>query len=163
GEGPKLLFAALQRVSIELAVGRIEDASDNRKEFDKPEVAAGIRSHGMMPMVEWLKYQKAVLAGEYKTAGDLWESIAGRQIDLFKNLPPPGPSLSLAGPPFNMATKDLEDMARLVYPPAALRADTDLALTMRFWYLHWLGMHELLRQRVQSHLSAESNFFYRRG
>ncbi|MBN9121181.1 MAG: hypothetical protein J0I06_18855 [Planctomycetes bacterium] len=78
----QLAHAAILLVSLDLALGRIEDANDSLGELAKPESLAALDQLKLTPVVQDLKYQTAFHAGEYKTAGEVLEGGSGRRVGL---------------------------------------------------------------------------------
>jgi hypothetical protein len=145
----------------------LEDAADDLKYLTGPDVAGAVERSRMGGLVQLLKYQKAVLAGEYKQAGELWEGM-GAGIGQFDALPPPGPALPeqfVFGAAQSMfGGKDPRPALRaMLVPPLAPGPGHAQVLEAYFWLVPWVNMTDRLRQAVQVQLSNESAYFLRRG
>ncbi|AWM41015.1 hypothetical protein GobsT_03920 [Gemmata obscuriglobus] len=157
--GRDQLGAAQLLVALDLAVGRIEDAAETLKNL------SGTTFGG--PTLQWLKYQKAVLAGEYKQAGDLWESL-NPEVGALDTLPPPG-----AGVPKERVLETVQALTRSKNPeevlnrmlvaPVGLVPEPLQIVPQWFWLQSWESLRQLLQQRLAGQLQADSNFFTRRG
>ena len=182
--------AALLRVALELVVGRIENANDFLADLTAPESAAAIEKTGLTPRAQQLRYQKALHAGEYKTAGELWEAIEGSGIGALDKIAPAGPALDrqlvlaalAAGYPSHEPEKVLAGMlqppvllplpplvsplllrAELTTRPATAVPTPRYPITMDVWKGDWIALENSMRQRLVAHLEYEVTFFYRRG
>jgi hypothetical protein len=74
----QLLRAAMLRVGLEVALGRVEDADENLRALNTPSVIETFEQRGFGMPFQALRYQKAVQTGEYKAAGELLEAMEGR-------------------------------------------------------------------------------------
>src|SRR5262249_10140412 len=80
--------AAILWASMQLALGRLEELTGTPESpgtlvtLDTGEWAKTMERAGRAGAVRLLKYQKALHAGEYKTAGELLENIEGRELGL---------------------------------------------------------------------------------
>jgi hypothetical protein len=88
--GPRLNPAVIQQLALRLFLGRAEDVAADLADAD---FVARIEKAGFKQDIQRLRYQKAVLLGEYKAAGEAQEILYNQGgIDLAK-LPPPGPEV----------------------------------------------------------------------
>ncbi len=164
-------YAAVLRVSLELALGRIENANDLLQYLDAPNTAPALEKAGEARRVLLLRYQKELHAGAYKAAGELWEAIAGGGIGALDKMPPPGPTVERAlvldtlavlheKPSAQEAEKTL---AALLGPPLVPLTPLTQPLTLQLWQGEWFAATQLIQQRIGDQLQADANFFYRRG
>lgn len=72
--------AAVQRVALEVATGQVENAHDTLTRLEGSAWPAALEAARMVPTVRRLRYQKAMLAGEYKLAGEVMGAGEGQQI-----------------------------------------------------------------------------------
>ncbi|MCI0702050.1 MAG: hypothetical protein L0241_13285 [Planctomycetia bacterium] len=193
--GEQALEVAVTCAALQFAVGRLEDAdfymTKLTEKFDeiaaKPSDAKALNEPGLRPVLRLLTFQKFVLAGDYKAAGDLWESLAGGGIGTFDKIAPPGPTLDRALVLGMIAQryqtqepeKALEALLRPplfmpVHPliqPIWLQAQASVApsnpryqpLVLEGWTSDWIILTAMIRQTVLGQLQNEANFFYRRG
>lgn len=154
-------------VALELATGRIEDASENLKILSGPERIGALEQSRAAPLVQTLRYQKALLAGEYKAAGDVWEAMA-QGIGQFDKYPPPGPGLPRAVVDNALrAVSGNRDPAKvlpgLLVPPGGVIPGHFQAVQFHLWIEQWDALRRITQQVIANQLSAEAAFFYRRG
>lgn len=154
-------------VALELATGRLEDAAENLKFLSGPERLGALTQSKAAPLVQTLKYQKAVLAGEYKAAGDLWEAQA-QGVGQFDKYPPPGPELPRAVIDNALrATSGGRDPAKvlpgLLVPPGGVVPGHFQAVQFHLWIESWDALRRVTQQVIGNQLGAEASFFYRRG
>lgn len=190
--GPRALYAALLRVGLELALGRLEAASESLNDLSTPEAAAAIEASSFYPALQLLRYQTALQAGEYREAGEIWERMGGRGIGAYDNLPPLGPAVPrqyvldavarryqtqepekvLAGllrPPLLVPVQPVAQPVLLLAQaperssPAGPARPGFQSLVLAGWEADWQGLTNLLRQQVASQLQSEASFFQRRG
>ncbi len=143
-------------------------------------------------MIQQLRYQKARQAGEYKTAGDVWETMAGKGIGVFDKLPAGSamprerllellqvryqtgePEKVLAGlvrPPLLVPVHPLVQPILLQAQGGATEARPPACRSPNFnrccWTRGWgtgPSSRGLVRQQISNQMQAESGFFYRRG
>jgi hypothetical protein len=166
-------LAAVLRVSLELALGRIEDANGSLASLGKPESAVAVEKAGLTPWVQLLRYQKAIHAGEYKAAGDLWNALAGQGIGEAAKIPPLGsavPEPLILQTVAALGRKQTEQDARKalaallagVRPLPALPSLTR-ALTTELWLSDWYTVAALIRGGIAEQMQREANYFTRRG
>ncbi|HEY1190606.1 MAG TPA: hypothetical protein VGE74_23435, partial [Gemmata sp.] len=165
--GNDRFVAAALWVALELATGRIEDAADNLKVLASPERLGALERSKTAGLVQMLKYQKALLAGEYKSAGDLWESLA-TGIGQFDKLPPPGPTvprpLVLGALQAAFGAQNPEKLLTgMLVPPLGPYPGCAQVVQAKVWFGVWDGLRLVLQQSIAQQLSAEASFFYRRG
>lgn len=174
-------LAVTQRLGLELLLGRIEDAAENIPTVDTPDWAKSFASiPGLPDRFLLIKYQKAVLAGEYRTAGDLWQALAGRGIgtadgalparsqvtfDMIKRLTrdrvaPRDDTEAAQAAAKQEADKLLE---RMLKPPVLPLTPLLRPIATDNWRGEWVGLDGLLRQGVAERLQNEAEFFTRRG
>ncbi|MDY3562126.1 hypothetical protein R5W23_003572 [Gemmata sp. JC673] len=158
----QLGFAGQLLVALNLAVGRIEDAAETLKNL------SGTSSNSTQ--LQGLKYQKAVLAGEYKHAGDLWESL-NPEVGTLDALPAAGanvPREVLLGTIKALIRSPRDDDAvavlrRMMVAPVGLVPEPLQIVPEWFWLQSWENLRQLLQQRLAGQLRLDSNFFTRRG
>ena len=178
--------AALLRVTLELAIGRLENASEFLTDLTAAESAAAIEKVGLAPRAQQLRYQKALLAGDYKTAGELWEALAGGEIGALDKVGPAGPTLDrqlilAAATAVHQTPEPEKVLAGLLQPPvlvplpplmtaALFRAELTTRpatgrhpITMDVWKGDWVTLENSMQQRIAAHLEYEVTFFYKRG
>lgn len=164
--GKDRLEAALQMVALELVLGHIEDAADHLKELSSGDVAGALNRTQAAAPLQWLKYQKAVLAGEYQLAGELWETLAPK-VGQFDKLPPPGPNVPkpfILGALQAMGAPNPEKMLNgLCVAPVGLFPELSQAVQMHLWLGTWEAPRRVIQQSVAQQLQAEMSFFARRG
>jgi len=161
--------AMILHVAMELVLGRIERANALLKTLGTAEWDAQFKRAGLTGALQKLKYVKAVAAGEYKAAGDLWEALAGTGIGALDNMPPPGPTV-----PEPYVTRTLgvvlgkstlpeaqKALSELLHPPLISSPFTQ---PLALYHLRILaGLTDELRRQIVIQLQNESDFFYRRG
>lgn len=165
--GPNVIDAVVTRVGLELATGHLEDAADDLKYLSSPEVAAALERNRAVGVVQALKYQKAVLAGEYKQAGELWEGL-NASVGQSAGLPPPGPLLPLryvlgALQAVSGGRDPAKVLPGMLAPPLVPAPAHAQALAAYFWLVPWVNTTGALQQAVHDQLVNEANFFFRRG
>ncbi|QJX00589.1 hypothetical protein [Frigoriglobus tundricola] len=161
--------AMILRVGMELVLGRIERANALLDVLGTGEWDKQFKSMGLAGAILQLKYVKALIAGEYKAAGDIWETLAGAEIGLLDNMPPPGPTVPA---PFvsrtigamlgkQSPTDDQKAVDALLHPPFI---SSPFSQPLALFQLRLLaGVTDELRVRVAFQLQTESAFFFRRG
>lgn len=165
--GKDHLGAALQLVALELVLGRVEDAAEHLKVLGGADLAGALDQTGAAAPVQRLKYQKAVLAGEYKLAGEVWETLAPR-VGQFEKLPPPGPTVP---EPLVLgalqAVTGTPNPKKLLYglfvPPVGLVPEPAQLVEARFWMLSCDVPRQVLQQSIAQQLQGEMSYFARRG
>ncbi len=149
------LVSGVQRVVIELAVGRIEDADENLKILSAPERVGAIENLRAGPHLQQLKYQKALQAGEYRAAGELVASMESRELGLDPLL------AEIANAQLDPNKLLLAELGRMPPPVAGG------GLLPSYLALHCLGDRygQALRAReaIASKMQQDAQFFYRRG
>ena len=184
--GPLEAFAALRRVALELAAGHVENANflfNGEKGLSSAPSAAAIERDGLSPLAGVLKYQKAIHAGEYQAAGQVWESLYADKhleatdpvwrllrltIGQAEKLPPPGSEVPR---PIVLSvieeTTQRKDSAKalqaMLTPPLAFVPGHAEFLHLRFWFVPWLTMNRVIQRGIAHQLSLEAEFFYQRG
>jgi hypothetical protein len=167
GEAP---LAAARRVSLELALGRLEEANASLAILAKPESVAALEKAKLTELVQLLRYQKTIYAGEYKAAGELWNAIAGRGVGEAAKMPPLGPTVpksmilqAIAAlwrkPTEQEAEKVLAGLLAEVRPLTALPR----SLTTELWLPEWHAIAGLMRAGIAEQMQREANYFTRRG
>lgn|GEM_PF-1201071 len=183
--------AWLLRIALELALGRIENADDVLRAIGTSENSKAFEAARLTPMVQVLKYQKALQAGEYKTAGEILEDMnnrGGRELD---KLPPPAqftktmileiialgyrtnePEKVLTGllrPPPLVPIPPLMQTALLLAQGPARSSAAGVAnsrfqpTNLEAWTGDWLALTRLIRSQIVTQMESEASFFYRRG
>jgi hypothetical protein len=172
--------AVTQRLGLELLLGRVEDATENLATVDTPDWAKAFATIGFADRFQLVKYQRAVLAGEYKTAGDIWQALAGRGIgtaeaalparsqitfEMVKRLNqervPPQDNTEAAQAAAKLdAEKRLE---RMLKPPVLPLTPLLRPIASDNWRGEWLLLENLIRQSIAQRLQNEAEFFTRRG
>ena len=166
GESAVRVFAL--QVSLALATGRIEDAADLLKVLTDPDRAKRIDQAQVVPLVQMLKYQKSVLAGEYKAAGDVWDALNPDVGQLEKLNKPPGPEvprdyIDLAARGANPTKDPAQVVHTMLVPPFALVPGHDQVLRSYLWLSSWDVLRVMIQRRAIENLKSEADFFYRRG
>jgi hypothetical protein len=148
-----VLYAALKRVGLEIALGRIEDASENLKALNTPSVVENFARNRLTIQFQALRYQTALQAGQYKSAGDVLEANEGRAV---------GSEALLA----DIARNKIENkwlFAELgaVPPPVFGGVLPSLAAFEGMLVPHVQA--RAARDAIAAQMQQEAQFFYRRG
>jgi hypothetical protein len=157
----KFLHGVMLRLSLEVALGRVEDANGNFNELDEQKSLEDFgKANLAVPFLE-LKYQAALQAGAYRRAGEVRVALEGRVIGLLDKMPPLDPlqAASLAA----RGADPAKVMATVLNAPFMPGAPILRPLVVHFWTDDWLGMNAALRQLVIGQLQQEAQFFNRRG
>jgi hypothetical protein len=149
----QVLQAAVLRVCLELALGRVEDADEDLRTLNTPSVLETIDRAGFSLMFNALRYQKAVQAGEYKAAGELQEMMEGGQA---------GSDVLLANIARNKVEPKLLFAEFGAMPPPVLGGvlpSVTAFEALRFHYHH--ALHA--RRVIAGQMEQSAQFFLRRG
>ncbi len=147
--------AALLWVSLALVQGRVEEASELLKEMESPEWLGTLDRTRLAHIVRLIRYQKALHAGEYKTAGEVLESGEGRDI---------GVDALLAELAKNKVTTHELLFADLGHwPPAAPGSALGPTLVFRFTLQARVERAVQARDVIATKLQMDARYFYRRG
>jgi len=172
--------AVTQRLGLELLLGRIEDAAENLATVDTPDWAKAFAAIGFSDRFQLVKYQRAVLAGEYNTAGDIWQALAGRGIGTAEGALPARSQITFdtvkrltqerVVPRDNTeaaqaAAKQEADklLERMLKPPVLPLTPLLRPVATDTWRDEWVGLDGLIRQSIVQRLQSETEFFTRRG
>ncbi|MCS6866294.1 MAG: hypothetical protein RMJ56_10750 [Gemmataceae bacterium] len=161
-------LAILTIIALQLALGQIENANDLIANNDKPENLKALEARGWLGLWLQLKYHKHLHAGQYKQAGEVWETMAGPGIGEVAKLQPLGPNfdkatlLQVIGQIFQTPdpAKRLEYMLR---PAIPLVRSPLQPLLLSQWYSEWLLVNTVIRNSIAAQLQREAEFFFRRG
>jgi len=161
--------AMILRVAMELVLGRIERANALLDALGTAEWDAQFQRAGLVGAFQRLRYVKAVAAGEYKAAGDLWEILAGGGIGTLDNMPPPGPTVpekyvtSTLGAILGKQTmpEAQKALSALLHPPLISSPFTQPLALFQLRIL--AGVTDELRRQIVIQLQNEAAFFSRRG
>ena len=167
--GPREALAALRHVALEIAAGQIENADfrfTGEKGLNSAQSAAAIERAGLSPRAQLLKYQKALHAGEYRAAGQAWESL-NPTVGQADKLPPPGSDFPLPIVLNAIQATQGKDPAKallaMLTPPLVPTPGHAQIVQLHFWFTSWVDVSGAIRQGIAAQLSAEAEFFYRRG
>lgn len=173
-------FAVLQRVNLELLLGRVEDANENLGALDTADLAKAFAVTGLTEQYQLLKYQKAVFAGEYRAAGELWQTIAGRSVGRPESALPARSAvklelieqIALARAPRRDRSEAAEEAAkreaaktveRMLKPPMVPFNPLLRTFATDAWQAEWIGFEQQFRQGIAMQMQNEAEFFTRRG
>lgn len=170
----QIAAAGIQRLALELAVGRLEDVNADLDRVAERVQAAASRPDGqnLAVLLRGMTYQKLYMEGNYAEAGRVMEQLEGGSIDrdpfkpqrdrfrpdIYTKLGTRLNTWAQAAPWLALLSPTPQDMvARLTIPPAALSGfGTDEAGNPHLGYL-------TLLQDLANRRNRETDFFYRRG
>jgi tetratricopeptide (TPR) repeat protein len=165
--GENVAVSVIQRITLELVLGNVENANELLNSLSQPEQAAKLQNSGIAVVVQRLKFYKALFAGEFGLAGELWDSMAP-PVGRFDKLPPLGPGLPeelvLAAIQAVAPGKDPKKaIANFLTPPLVFTPGHAQLTQYRLWMGPWYSMATGLQQAVSDQLTNEIEFYHRRG
>lgn len=165
--GPLVLDFMLCRISLELAVGRIEDAAADLEQLaNDPGVQKNLVDTKLIEVFRMLMYQKSLLEGNYAEAAAVLKSLDGRHVgvDLAK------PLRDQFDPKFFVGALDKLNIWADFAPLAGLLAPTpyDLILRLGVPAASLRGLEQApgfipLRNDLVTRHSQDAEYFYQRG
>ncbi len=150
-------LGALRRVALELAAGRIENADEllGEKGLGDSKSSMAIERSGQAPLAQVLKYQKAVLAGEYRAAGELLAGLDGRALGLDALL------ANVAKTKIDPNKMFLAELGKMP-PPVPGGGMLPSFLAFRFLFEHY-RVALTIREEIAGKMQQDAQFFSRRG
>ncbi len=165
--GPALLEFLICRISLELAVGRIEDAAADLEQLSTdPGVQKSLAESNLLTVFRLLTYQKLMLEGNYAEAGKLLEDLDGKNI----GVDPLKPLRDQFEPKFFVANLNKLAFWAEFAPLAGLLAPTQYDLLARL-SVPGASLNDVdksvgflsLRNDLVSRRAQEAEFYYQRG
>ncbi|MBA4189263.1 MAG: hypothetical protein C0467_14800 [Planctomycetaceae bacterium] len=165
--GPALLDFLLCRISLELAIGRLEDAvADLDQLATDPGIQKALNDAKLGDVFRLLMYQRYILEGNYAEAGSILESLDGKNV----GLDPMKPLRDKFDPKFFVVTGEKLTLWAEFAPLAGLLAPTPFDLLARVrgpgaalgGEENSLGFLPL-RNELANRRSQDAEFFYQRG